>query len=62
MTVAAADDDDAADGSETLTHTAAGGEYEDVTAALGVTITDNAPASVAVSYGRRPTPCARARR
>ena len=41
VTVTAAQDDDGADDSETLTHTAAGGEYASVTAALPVTVVDD---------------------
>ena len=41
VTVKAAQDDDAADDSVTLTHTAAGGEYEGVTADLSVTVDDD---------------------
>ena len=51
VTVRAADDSDDADGSETLTHTATGGGYGSATADLPVTITDDAPATVAVSFG-----------
>ena len=41
VTVTAAHDDDGADDSETLTHTAAGGEYASVTADLPVTVVDD---------------------
>ena len=41
VTVTAADDADGADDSETLTHTAAGGEYASVTATLPVTVVDD---------------------
>ena len=51
VTVTAADDSAAADGSETLTHTATGGGYGSATDDLPVTITDDAPATVAVSFG-----------
>ena len=49
VTVTAAEDDDGADGSVTLTHTAAGGEYEDVTADLEVTVDDDETVSVVLS-------------
>ena len=41
MTVTAAHDADGADDTETLTHTAAGGEYASVTATLPVTVVDD---------------------
>ena len=50
VTVKAADDSNAVDEEETLTHTASGGEYGGVAAGLGVTVTDDAPESVEVSF------------
>ena len=41
VTVKASDDADGADDAVTLTHTAAGGEYADVTATLAVTVVDD---------------------
>ena len=41
VTVTAARDSDSTDDSVTLTHAAAGGEYDGTTATLGVTVTDN---------------------
>ena len=49
--VTAAHDDDAADDSETLTHTASGGDYDSLSKDLPVTITDDAPGAVKVSFG-----------
>ena len=55
--VTAADDADGADDSETLTHTAAGGEYVSVTATLPVKVVDNdraivlTPTSLSVDEG-----------
>ena len=49
--VTAAHDDDAADDPETLTHTASGGDYDSLSKDLQVTITDDAPATVTVSFG-----------
>ena len=57
VTVTAGQDDDGADDSETLTHTAAGGEYASVTAALPVTVVDDdrgivlSPTSLEVDEG-----------
>ena len=57
VTVTAADDADGADDSETLTHTAAGGEYASVTATLPVTVVDDdrgivlSPTSLSVDEG-----------
>ena len=57
VTVKAGDDADGADDSETLTHTAAGGEYASVTADLPVTVVDNdrgivlSPTSLSVDEG-----------
>ena len=50
VTVTAADDANAVDESMTLTHTATGGEYQDVTAELGVAVLDDAPDTVTVSF------------
>jgi hypothetical protein len=49
VTVTAAEDDDAADDTATLTHTASGGDYGSVTADLPVTVTDDETASLVVS-------------
>ena len=49
LTVTAGDDADGANDSVTLTHTAAGGEYEDLAADLSVTVVDNDTASVVLS-------------
>ena len=49
--VTAAHDDDAVDDPETLTHTASGADYDSVAKDLPVTITDDAPATVTVSFG-----------
>ena len=51
VTVKAAHDDNAVDESETLTHTASGGDYATVTADLAVTNDDDAPTTVTVSFG-----------
>ena len=51
VTVKAGHDGNADDESETLTHTASGGEYANVTKDLLVTVTDDAPATVTVSFG-----------
>ena len=50
--VTAVDDANAVDESETLTHTASGGEYAGVSTGLAVTVTDDAPVSVSVSFER----------
>ena len=47
----AAHDDDAVDDPETLTHTASGADYDSLSKDLPVTITDDAPATVTVSFG-----------
>ena len=49
VTVTAGHDTDGADDSETLTHTAAGGNYEDVTADLAVTVDDDETVAVVLS-------------
>ena len=49
VTVAALEDDDGADESGSLTHSAAGGGYEGVGAEVAVTVTDDDEASLAVS-------------
>ena len=49
LTVTAGDDADGANDSVTLTHTAAGGEYEDLAADLSVTVVDNDTASVVLT-------------
>ncbi|MCY4324329.1 MAG: Ig-like domain-containing protein, partial [Gammaproteobacteria bacterium] len=49
VTVAALEDDDGADESGSLTHSATGGGYEGVGAEVAVTVTDNDEASLAVS-------------
>ena len=51
MTVKAGQDDNADDESETLTHTASGGDYAGVTKDLPATVTDDAPETVTVSFG-----------
>ena len=51
VTVKAGDDGNADDESETLTHTAAGGDYANVSKNLPVTVSDDAPATVTVSFG-----------
>ena len=62
VTVAAAEDDDGANESATLTHSASGGDYGSVTASLSVTVTDNdtrglvlTPASLTVVEGASAT-------
>ena len=50
VTVTADDDSNAVDEEEMLTHTASGGEYGGVAADLAVTVTDDAPESVTVSF------------
>ena len=49
VTVDAAEDTDAADDSATLTHTAAGGGYDSLSASLAVMVTDTTPALSAAS-------------
>ena len=49
VTVEAGEDDDAAGDTETLLHTATGGGYDSVTKELGVTVTDNDEARLALS-------------
>ena len=49
--VTAAHDDDAVDDPETLTHTASGADYDSLSKDLPVTITDDAPDDVKVSFG-----------
>ena len=51
VTVKAGEDGNADDESETLTHTASGGDYANVTKDLPVTVEDDAPDTVAVSFG-----------
>ena len=51
VTVKAEEDDNADDESETLTHTASGGDYANITKDLPATVTDDAPATVTVSFG-----------
>ena len=51
VTVKAGEDDNAADESETLTHTASGADYAGVTKNLPVTVEDDAPDTVTVSFG-----------
>ena len=51
VTVKADHDSNPADESETLTHTASGGDYANLTKDLPVTVTDDAPATVTVSFG-----------
>ena len=48
VTVTAAHDDDGVNDDETLTHTAAGGEYAGVAKALPVTATDNDPLGISI--------------
>ena len=50
VTVKAGHDGNADDESETLTHTASGGDYANLTKDLPVTVTDDAPATVTVSF------------
>ena len=52
VTVKAGDDDNADNESETLTHTASGGDYVNITKDLPVAVTDDAPAGVSVSFGQ----------
>ena len=52
VTVKAAHDDNPVDELETLTHTASGGDYANITADLTVTVTDDAPTSLTVSFGQ----------
>ena len=49
MTVSAAEDDDAANDSATLTHTAAGGDYGMLTGSIAVTTTDNETVGLTLS-------------
>ena len=51
VTVKAGHDSNAGDESETLTHTASGGDYANVSKDLPVTVTDDAPDTVAVASG-----------
>ena len=51
VTVTAADDPNAADEDETLTHRASGGEYNGADSDLMVRVEDDAPESVSVSFG-----------
>ena len=51
VTVKAGHDSNAGDELETLTHTASGGDYANVSKDLPVTVTDDAPDTVAVSFG-----------
>ncbi len=51
VTVAAGHDDDAVDGAATVTHTAAGGGYDAVSATVEVTVDDDDHPRVAVSFG-----------
>ncbi len=51
QTVKVTADDDAVDDPETLTHTALGGDYASLSKDLPVTITDDAPDDVMVSFG-----------
>ena len=53
VTVEAGEDDDAAGDTETLLHTATGGGYDSVTKDLGVTVTDNDEARLALSKAAR---------
>ena len=52
VTVTAAHDDNAVGESETLTHTASGGDYANVTGDLAVNVADDAPSTVTVSFGQ----------
>ena len=52
VTVKAGDDDNADNESETLAHTAFGGDYVNITKDLPVAVTDDAPAGVSVSFGQ----------
>ena len=51
VVVKAGEDGNTGDESETLTHTASGGDYANVGKDLPVTVEDDAPATVAVSFG-----------
>ncbi len=51
VTVAAGHDDDAVDGAATVTHTAAGGDYDAVSASVEVTVADDENPAVRVSFG-----------
>ena len=51
VTVKAGHDGNSDDESETLTHTASGGDYANISEDLPVTVTDDAPATVRVSFG-----------
>ena len=51
VTVKAGHDSNVGDESETLTHTASGGDYANVSKDLPVTVTDDAPDTVAVAFG-----------
>ena len=51
VTVKAGHDGNSDDESEILTHTASGGDYANLTKDLPVTVTDDAPATVTVSFG-----------
>ena len=51
VTVKAGEDGNADDESETLTHTASGGDYASVSKSLPVTVEDDAPETVTVSFG-----------
>ena len=51
VTVKAGHDGNSDDESETLTHTASGGDYANLTKDLPVTVTDDAPATVTVMFG-----------
>ena len=52
VTVKAGHDGNSDDESETLTHTASGGDYANLTKDLPVTVTDDAPATVTVQFGQ----------
>ena len=52
VTVKAGQDNDGANDTATLTHTASGGDYAGITADLPVTVTDDAPAGVTVVFGQ----------
>ncbi len=52
VTVAAGHDDDAVDGAATVTHTAAGGGYDAVSASVEVTVDDDDHPRVAVSFAK----------
>ena len=51
MTVKAGQDDDAANDTATLMHTASGGDYASISAGLPVTVTDDDEAGVTVMFG-----------